>query len=94
MCEQLHADAYIFGELGRNYANVEAFQTAGVQVIFQEYKHPVYAQQHGEFTSHLSVLDLLFNHGPRSREILMGGNISREEIERVAPPISIKTGKA
>lgn len=71
MCRQLGADTYIFGALGRDYADVAAFEQAGVEVRFQEYVHPVYRQwRGGEFVSHLSVLDLLLNCGPDSLDIL------------------------
>ena len=70
MCKKLGADEYIFGSMGANYADVGAFTEAGVALSFQDYKHPTYSQLHGEFTSHLSILDLLFNHGPDSLEIL------------------------
>ena len=71
MCCRLGADVYIFGSQGRNYAQVELFDAAGVKVIFQDYHHPVYPQRYGEFISHLSIVDLLFNCGPKSLEVLM-----------------------
>jgi hypothetical protein len=82
MSRQLGARAMIFGTQGRGYANVESFRDARIAPVFQSYQHPVYPQVHGRhFTSHLSVLDLLFNAGPRSLEILMSGNLSRERLE-------------
>lgn len=82
MCVKLGASALIFGAQGRDYADVDAFRAAGVTPVFQGYHHPAYAQVHGrEFRSHLSVLDLLFNAGPRSLEILMSGNLDRRELE-------------
>jgi hypothetical protein len=74
MCLQLKAEAYIFGAQGRDYADVEKFRAAGVEPFFQDYRHPVYRQLHGEFLPYMSVIDLLFNEGPRSREILLSGN--------------------
>lgn len=71
MCRKLGATCYIFGALGRDYAQVADFQRAGVNVIFQDYRHPEYPQLHGGFTAHLSIIDLLFNCGPKSLEILM-----------------------
>jgi hypothetical protein len=71
MCRKLGAKTYIFGALGQDYARVEDFQQAGVEVVFQDYRHPEYPQLHGGFASHLSIIDLLFNCGPKSLEILM-----------------------
>jgi hypothetical protein len=48
------------------------FKEAGIEVVFQDYRHPVYKQLYGEFESNLSVIDLLFNCGPESRQILKG----------------------
>lgn len=80
MCLRLKADVYIFGAQGRNYADVDKFRASGVEPYFQEYRHPIYQQLHGEFLPYMSVIDLLFNEGPRSREILLSGNIDREEL--------------
>ena len=73
MCLKLGATEYIFGSQGRDYADECAFLESGVAVSFQDYKHPEYKQLHGKFISHLSVLDLLMNHGSSSLEILRNG---------------------
>jgi hypothetical protein len=79
MCRQLKADVYIFGSQGQDYADVNEFLAAGVKPCFQEYRHPTYRQLHGEFLPYMSVIDLLFNEGPRSRDILLSGNDTRED---------------
>lgn len=38
-----------------------------------DYAFPVYPQLHGPFLPHVSVIDLLFNAGPRARAILARG---------------------
>jgi len=58
------------GCAGRNYIDVELFEREGISVTFQDYIHPDYPQLHGEFISHLSIIDLLFNCGPESLKIL------------------------
>ncbi len=71
MCRQLGATTYIFGALGRDYADVAAFERAEVEVRFQNYFHPSYPQcWGGEFVPYLSVLDLLLNCGPGSLGII------------------------
>ncbi|MGZ6467873.1 MAG: WbqC family protein [Bdellovibrionota bacterium] len=74
MCLKLKANVYIFGGEGESYADKAAFEAAGVSPVFQSYVHPVYKRLHGEFASHMSIIDLLFNHGDESLEILMSGN--------------------
>jgi hypothetical protein len=73
MCRTLGTDRFIFGAMGRDYADVEAFQDAGIDVVFQDYRHPVYPQLHGGFAPYMSVVDLLFNCGDDSRDILLSG---------------------
>lgn len=72
MCRGLGATSYISGARGRNYLDAEAFSAAGIGVEFQNYRHPVYPQRFGAFVPNLSVLDLLFNVGPRSLDVLLG----------------------
>jgi len=80
MCVQLKADIYIFGEQGQNYADIEKFNHNGVLPYFQSYNHPTYAQKNKNFEPFMSFIDLLFNHGDDSLEIIMSRNVSTEEI--------------
>jgi len=75
VCKKVGATKYIFGSQGRDYADVEAFEREGIEVIFQDYQHPYYAQRFGKFEPYMAVIDLLFNEGPNSLEILMNGNV-------------------
>ena len=75
MCVKLGADNYIFGEHGKNYADVKAFKEAEIVVEFQNYIHPVYRQMGRDFLPYMSIIDLLFNEGEKSYEILMSNNI-------------------
>ena len=77
MCETMGAEMYIFGAGGRDYAQEEDFRAAGIELCFQEYVHPEYPQLHGEFIAGSSIVDLLFNCGDNSLDILMEGNIAK-----------------
>ncbi|WP_243312600.1 WbqC family protein [Fundidesulfovibrio agrisoli] len=66
-------NAFYEGAAGRDYIPVDYFTERGVEVIFQNYRHPVYPQLHGDFISHLSAIDLLFNLGPESKASLLSG---------------------
>ena len=66
------ADTYLAGSGGRDYMDLDLYRQSGINVSFQEYRHPVYEQRFGPFVPFLSVLDLLFNHGPASLTILRG----------------------
>jgi len=75
MCVQLGATKYIFGALGRNYADEPSFKEKGIDIYFQDYQHPEYKQLHGAFLPYMSAIDLLFNEGDRSMEIIQSSNI-------------------
>ncbi len=70
MCLKLKATTYIFGGQGKDYADTAAFSAAGVLCQFQEYQHPTYPQLHGPFVPNMSILDLVMNCGPQSRDYL------------------------
>ena len=77
MRKKIGANTYIFGELGKDYADEHAFKNSGITPIFQNYQHPSYPQLHGKFIPHLSIIDLLFNEGDKSYDILMSNNIEQ-----------------
>ena len=66
------ADAYLAGSGGHGYMDLEKYRESGVEVIFQEYRHPVYEQLYGDFEPFMSVIDLIFNHGKESLNIIRG----------------------
>ncbi len=67
ICKRINSEKYISPRGSMNYINREkeggAFTDAGVELIYQEYNHPVYPQLHGEFVSNFAIVDLLFNVG-------------------------------
>ena len=68
ICKNLGADTYLSGPSGREYLDVGLFLAAGVELDYHVFNHPTYAAP--IFKPYLSTLDLLFNYGPGSREIL------------------------
>lgn len=69
--KKVEADIYLSGVGARAYLNEDLFKQENIEVIWQDFKHPVYDQIHGEFIPYLSSIDLLFNCGiEKSREIL------------------------
>lgn len=66
ICQYFGAKRYLSGAAARDYLDVALFEHSGVSVEWQDYSHPIYPQLHGEFLSHLSALDLVFNAGPTS----------------------------
>jgi hypothetical protein len=70
LCEYFGASRYISGNAARDYLDVTRFAAAGIEVVWHDYAHPTYAQQHGKFVPYLSVLDLVLNAGARSLSVL------------------------
>ena len=70
ICEKFEATDYLTGDAARDYLEEQQFEDAGVNVHWHSYEHPVYDQGKEEFVPYLSVVDLLFREGPKSREIL------------------------
>lgn len=70
ICRALGAARCYEGAAGRNYIDDALFASAGIELEYQDYRHPEYPQLHGPFEPFLSVIDLLFNCGPESLEIL------------------------
>lgn len=68
--KELDCDVFYEGCAGKNYIDKSQFAAEGISVVYQNYKHPVYDQLYGEFLPYLSIIDLLYNHGPASLSIL------------------------
>ena len=72
IAQKLGASSYLSGPHGRDYLDESEFEKQSIKVRYHDYQHPEYSQIHGEHLPYMSILDLVFNHGPRSREILLG----------------------
>lgn len=57
----------------RGLYNAESFESQGLVLFKQSYKHPTYSQAAEPFQPYLSVVDLLMHCGPDSLEILRSG---------------------
>lgn len=70
LCRHFGATRYLSGSAARDYLDVDKFAKAGVEVVWHDYSHPVYRQQHGPFVAYLSTIDLVLNEGPASINLL------------------------
>lgn len=76
LAKELGADAYLAGAYGmETYLDVRKMEEAGIQVLVQRWKCPRYCQQFPEIGFHedLSIIDLMFNEGPNSLNVLLEG---------------------
>ena len=75
LCRALEADTYLSGAGAREYLDVDAFAAAGIEVRFQAFEHPVYAQRYQPFEPYLSVVDLVMNCGEESLSVIRSGRL-------------------
>jgi WbqC-like protein family len=78
LCREVGATTYISGVFGRDYLDLDSFRSAGIDVVFHEYAHPVYPQSQPGFEPYMSIVDLLVNAGPKSLAILAGTGMQGE----------------
>ncbi|MCK5305945.1 MAG: WbqC family protein [Candidatus Omnitrophica bacterium] len=72
ICKKLEANTYISGEGARAYLDLSRFKQSKIEVIFQNFQHPIYTQAYDNFEPFMSVVDLLFNCGDESLKVLRG----------------------
>lgn len=70
LCQHFEATRYLSGDSAKDYLDLALFEGAGVKVDWQSFRHPTYSQLHGEFVPYLSIVDLVFNMGPRSLDVV------------------------
>ncbi len=66
------ATHYISGPSARDYIEIEKFEQAGITLEFMSYDYHPYPQLHGAFEGAVTVLDLLFNVGPKAGSMIWG----------------------
>jgi hypothetical protein len=81
ICKTLGGKKYLAGRDGSKYMNLEKFDEEGIDIIFQDFKHPVYSQLYEGFEPGMSAIDLLFNCGDKSLEILRGNHEKKSKQE-------------
>ena len=71
LCRVAGADTYLSDITTKKFLDEPIFYAAGIDLSFYRFKPPVYPQLWGHFIENLSAIDLLFNCGEKSREILL-----------------------
>lgn len=68
--ESLGGDTYLSGSMGKSYLDTSQFSKKGINLEFQDFKHPVYKQNYEGFIPNMSSIDILFNIGefPKNQE--------------------------
>lgn len=71
--------AYLAGGLASAYQEDAKFVAAGLEVVYQNFQHPRYAQANSsDFVAGLSVVDALMNCGWQATRRLLHGEVKRD----------------
>lgn len=70
ICRLLEGDTYLSGQGARAYNDEALFASHSIRLVYQQFVCPVYPQIYGDFLPNLSSVDLLFNCGPESRDVM------------------------
>jgi hypothetical protein len=74
LCEEVGATEYITVPGSKDYLDESsAFADIGVPVRYFNYRHPEYPQLFGDFLPYMSVIDILFNCGDHSADLVHSG---------------------
>ena len=69
--EKLQASFYLSGTGGGvEYNDGDLMNRRGIKLVYSDFKHPYYPQLWGEFVSHMSIMDVLFNVGKEAQKFL------------------------
>lgn len=80
LCRAVGGTEYLSGAYAvQAYLDPATLENAGIRLAFQEWSAPTYSQLYpaAGFVPDLAIVDLLFNEGPRSLEILLASGSVR-----------------
>ena len=81
LTKKLNGDTFVFGSLGKDYANIDYLKEKKITSYFQDYKHPSYKQNSKEFHPYMGIIDIMFNENKNSiKNIILTDNITREKL--------------
>ena len=71
ICRYFDASVYLAPGAAGKYLNGELFKRSGIELRCLNIRSPAYPQLWSDFIPDLSTFDLLFNCGPKARDILL-----------------------
>lgn len=72
ICRALDADTYVTLPFVEKHLDPGRFPASGITVRLPRFRPPIYPQLWGAFRYNLSAMDLLFNCGPKSLDVIAG----------------------
>ena len=76
ICKKIGADSYLSGKGGANYMDENLIKSNNIKLVYHKFNHPEYEQRFMKlgFIPNMSIIDLLFNEGPNSLNIIKSGS--------------------
>jgi len=71
ICKAMGASAFLAQSQAQKYLDAGLFQESEIELRTFKYLAPIYPQLWREFLANLSTFDLVFNCGPKARDILL-----------------------
>lgn len=67
LLDAVGADVYISGPAAQKYIDEKSWEKTGIKLVYKNYDgYPEYSQLYPPFNHFVSIIDLLFNVGPRA----------------------------
>jgi hypothetical protein len=83
LVKQSGATTYLSGPSAAGYLDKASFESLGVDLLLKDYSdYPDYPQLYPPFEHGVSILDLIFNAGPRAADYIWGHR-ARRELDRL-----------
>ena len=87
LLKQVGTDVYLSGPSGQGYIDARAFQEAGIELEYMDYRgYPEYSQVYPPFVHEVSIVDLLFHVGPDAPYYIWGWRTGEGRNASVANP--------
>lgn len=71
ICKKLGAESFLAQSPAKKYMDAALFMDSGLELKFINFPKLLYPQLWGDFIPNLSAFDLLFNCGPKARDIII-----------------------
>lgn len=68
--KEVGASIYLSGISGKKYIDEGKFKASNIWLEYQHFVHPVYKQRFDGFVKNMAAIDLLFNVGEKSKELI------------------------
>lgn len=79
ICLELDCNFFINGPAAHSFMDKGQFEKNNIDLRYIKYDFPPYQQLHGEFTHFVTTLDVLFNCGSESKELITTSSILTHE---------------